>query len=342
MKKKVSLIIPIYNEQDNIPVLYQQLVIIMDQLQEQYVWECIFVNDGSTDSSWDCIARLHAQDDRIRALSFSRNFGHQMALSAGYEHAQGDVLITLDADLQDPPALIPELLAAWRKGYPIVYARRSDRNDGWLKDTFARVYYMILHMVAEVTIPRNVGDFRLIERKVLQAIVTTQESTRYWRGLVAWTGFKHTCVDFKRPERIHGQPGYTWKKSLKLGFDGLTGFSFFPLELAAYVGVFVIATGILMFTYIAYDALMHDVCYPLFKWLTTIIYIFTGVQFILTWLVGEYIGRMYMQQKQRPLYIVDEVIGEVTNESYARAREFVVGDNISLPNRTHASAKNIR
>ena len=313
MEKMISMVIPVYNEQEILFELYNQLEKITKKIEIEYRWEIIFVNDGSKDDSWNIIRGLTKRDSRIKGISFSRNFGHQMALAAGYNTAQGDAIVTLDADLQDPPRLILDMIKKWETGFCIVYARRTARNDGWLKDIVAHLYYKLLHAIAEITIPRNVGDFRLIDKKVLQAIGSSQEPTRYWRGLVAWTGFNYTFVDFDRQERLAGTPGYTWAKSLKLGFDGLTGFSFFPLELAAYIGAFVIITGIFMLSYITFDALFYETRYPLFKWLTTIIYIFTGVQFLLTWLVGEYIGRIYMQQKQRPLYIVEQTTGEFEN-----------------------------
>lgn len=315
MSKCISIVIPVYNEQETLFELYDQLHLVVNKIEKSYKWEIIFVNDGSKDDSWNIIRGFTKQDSRIKGISFSRNFGHQMALAAGYDAAQGDAIITLDADLQDPPELIIDMINKWEQGFYIVYARRTARNDGWLKDTVAYFYYKLLHAIAEIKIPRNVGDFRLIDKKVLQAISSSQEPTRYWRGLVAWTGFNHTFVDFDRQERLAGTPGYTWAKSFKLGFDGLTGFSFFPLELAAYIGSFVIATGLFMLAYITWDALFYQTRYPLFKWLTTIIYIFTGVQFLLTWLVGEYIGRIYMQQKQRPLYIVEQIMGELNYES---------------------------
>ncbi|MFT6765283.1 MAG: glycosyltransferase involved in cell wall biosynthesis [Alteromonas naphthalenivorans] len=338
MKKLISIVVPVYNEQETLFLLHEQLQQAVMKIKEHYEWEIVFVNDGSRDDSWKIIQGFTKQDTKIKGISFSRNFGHQMALAAGYDVAQGDAIITLDADLQDPPGLIFEMLKQWEAGYYIVYARRTARNDGWLKDTVAHVYYKLLHAIAEVRIPRNVGDFRLIDKKVLQAISSSQEPTRYWRGLVAWTGYKHTFIDFDRQERVAGDPGYTWAKSFKLGFDGLTGFSFFPLEIAAYIGAFVIVTGAFMFGYITYDAIFYETRYPLFKWLTTIIYIFTGVQFLLTWLVGEYIGRMYMQQKQRPLYIVEQITGEYKNESYAHQNWNTQSCNCSVSNHRRISS----
>lgn len=308
-KKKLSFVVPVYNEQENIPLLYQKLIVLLKNQLQGYGVEIIFVNDGSKDSSWNCIKDLIKKDSRVKGVCFSRNFGHQLALTAGYDRATGDAVISLDADLQDPPELIEAMVKKWEEGFEIVYARRSSRNDGFLKDITAFFYYKLLHKVAQVPIPQHVGDFRLIDRAVLTEINRCREQARYLRGIVAWTGFTHTFVNFKRPERIAGTPAYTWSKSIQLALDGLTNFSLFPLKIAAFVGFFVIITGSLMFLYIAVDALVFSVRYPLFKWLVTAVYIFMGVQFLLMWLLGEYIGRIYEQQKNRPLYIVKEDAG---------------------------------
>lgn len=306
MKKKISIVIPIYNEEANIPTLYKSVMAIVASLQAQYDYELILVNDGSRDQSWPMIADLALQDSHITALNFSRNFGHQMALTAGYDHATGDAIITMDADMQDTPSLILEMIAAWQKGADIVYARRANRKDTFLKRITAYWYYKLLDYIADVRMPRNVGDFRLIDKKVLVVLQTCRERSRYLRGMVAWTGFNQTFVDFDRPDRLGGQTGYTWSKMIQLAFDGVTGFSLFPLRIAAFVGMFVIASGTLMFGYITVDAIWFHVHYPLFKWLVTLLYIFMGVNFLLLWILGEYLGRVYEQQKGRPLYIIKE------------------------------------
>lgn len=306
MKKQLSIILPIYNEEDNIPLVYQELHKILGEVE--YDYELIFVNDGSRDRSWDILKALSEKDPHVKALNFSRNFGHQMALTAGYDVALGDAVITMDADLQDPPSLLLNMLEKWEGGAQIVYARRIDRKDSFLKQLTAKLYYKFLDLISDVKIPRNVGDFRLIDRKVLTALNRCREKARYFRGMVAWTGFTHAFIDFARPNRTAGTTGYTWKKMFKLAFDGMTSFSMFPLKLAAYVGLFVVVTGILMFLYITFDALVNQITYPLFKWLVTVIYIFMGVQFLLLWFLGEYIGRVHDQQKERPLYIIAEEI----------------------------------
>lgn len=308
MKQKISIIIPIFNEEENLALMYSTVSEIMEFFSDRYDHELILVNDGSKDSSWSLISKLAVNDPCIKALNLSRNFGHQMALTAGYDNALGDAIITIDADLQDPPSLIIDMIKAWEDGASIVYARRTNRQDSFLKKITALVYYRFLDYVSDVKIPRNVGDFRLIDKKVLHTLKGCREKARYLRGMVAWTGFKHCFIDFNRPNRHAGKTGYTWNKMVKLAFDGLTGFSLFPLKIAAFVGMFVIATGVLMFSYISLDAIFFGVDYPLFKWLVTIIYIFMGLQFILLWLIGEYIGRIHEQQKNRPLYIIEQFI----------------------------------
>ena len=307
--KKISFVVPVYNNEESLLLLYKKLTEICGQLSSHYSFEMVFVNDGSKDGSWEIIKQIAACDERVQALSFTRNFGHQIALRACYDNATGDAVISLDADLQDPPALVKDMIAKWENGACIVYARRRSRNDGFWKDFTASCYYKLLYSVSDVAIPQHVGEFRLIDKKVLEQIQLCRERACYLRGIVAWTGFSHAYVTFDRQEREQGVSGYNWAKLFKLAFDGLSGFSLFPLRIAAFMGFFVIFTGSLMFLYIAWDAFSHGVTYPLFKWLVTIIYIFMGVQFLLMWLLGEYIGRMYDQQRNRPLYITQETMG---------------------------------
>jgi len=304
---KLSIAIPIFNEAGNLELLYKRLIPILTSLPV-HNYEIIFVNDGSHDESWYIIEKLAAFDPSIKALSFSRNFGHQAALTAAYDHATGDAIISMDADLQDPPELILTLVEKWKAGNHIVYARRINRQDSLVKKLTAFGYYLFLNAVTTIKIPRNVGDFRLIDKSVLHVLHQCKEKSRYLRGMVAWAGFKYDFVDFKRPNRAQGITGYTWSKMLRLGFDGLTGFSLFPLKIAAFFGFFMILTGALMFSYVSYDALLHDTYYPLFKWLVILLYIFMGLQMLLLWLIGEYIGRIHEQQQNRPLYIVGQKI----------------------------------
>lgn len=306
MKKIISFILPIFNEEKNIPVMYHELATIIKSLQHKFEFEIIMVNDGSRDTSWQKIVELAAHDRTIKAINFSRNFGYQSALTAGYDTACGDAVITMDSDMQHPPSLVCDMIKQWEQGYQIVYARRIDRKDSFLKKITARLYHNLLDAIAEVKIPRNISDFRLIDKQVLAHIKLCREKSRYLRGMIAWSGFNHTFVDFHQPERIEGTTKYSWARLFKIAFDGVTGFSLFPLKIAAYVGAFVVLTGLGMLGIITIDALFFQGNYPLFKWLVTIIYVFIGVLFLLLWLIGEYIGRIYEELKGRPLYIIAE------------------------------------
>jgi len=223
--------------------MYKELKKVLLTFSENYNHEIIMINDGSKDSSWEIIIKMIQNDNYIIGVSFSRNFGYQAALTAGYEYCHGDAIITMDSDLQHPPHLIESMIQQWEKGSKIVYARRLDRNDTFLKKFTARAYHFILDLVSEVKIPEGISDFRLLDRQVVDEINHYHEKSRYLRGIIAWTGFKHTFVDFHQPSRKNAVTKYTWSKMLKLAFDGVTGFSLFPLKLAAFIGIFVIFTG---------------------------------------------------------------------------------------------------
>lgn len=312
--KKISIIVPVYNEQENIKLLYEVIFTLFEQLTVHSL-QLIFVDDGSIDSSWQEIIALIKKDTRVEGVSFSRNFGYQMALTAGYDYAQGDAVIVMDGDLQHPPTVIPHMIKKWQEGFDIVYGRRSHRQEGVLRKITGTLYYKLLNKVSDVRLPGDVSDFCLIDKKVHQVVKKCRDREPYMRGTVAWTGFTHTFVNFVSTARVQGTSSYNWFRLVKLAFDGLTSLSRFPLEIAAYIGSFVIVTGGLMFVYIAIDAFLYHARYPLFKWLTVILYMATGVQFLLMWLLGEYIGRIYSQLKQRPLYVVKEHLGSPDNLS---------------------------
>lgn len=212
----------------------------------------------------------------------------------------------MDCDMQDPPALVEEMLEKWEAGFEVVYARRRNRNDPFLKKYTALAYYRVLSAVSDTKIPRNVGDFRLVDRKVLEAFLGLKEKDRYVRGMFSWLGFKTTFVDFDRPERIHGETGYTWSKMAKLATDGIMNFSVFPLKLGAFIGVGMIILSVAFFSYVAFDALANGVEYPLYKWLSIAAFGFMGLQFVFMWILGEYIGRIYNETRERPVYVVGE------------------------------------
>ena len=301
-----SFVIPVWNEEKNISLIYDKLIEILPQINAEA--EFIFINDGSTDNSLMELDKLANYDKRVRYINFSRNFGHQAALTAGLQYASGDAVVTLDCDLQDPPEVIVEMAKLWEsKNYEIIYARRRNRHDKNFKKYTAILYYKILDKFSNVRIPRNVGDFRLMDKKVVDIINKMPEKARYLRGMVAWVGYRHTFVDFDRPERIHGKTGYTLSKMIKLAMDGLFNFSLLPLRAGLAMGILSIFLGIGFIIYMLIDIGINNVVYPLYKFLTVILFIFMGFSFITTWLLGEYIGRIYEEIKHRPLYIIQDM-----------------------------------
>lgn len=301
-----SFVIPVWNEEKNIPLIYDKLIEILPQINADA--EFIFVNDGSTDGSLFELDKLANYDKRVRYINFSRNFGHQAALTAGLQYASGDAVVTLDCDLQDPPQVIVDMAELWETGnYEIVYARRRNRHDNFFKKYTAILYYKLLDKFSDVRIPRNVGDFRLMDKKVVNIINKMPEKARYLRGMVAWIGYRYTFVDFDRPERIHGKTGYTFSKMIKLAMDGLFNFSLLPLRVGLILGFSSILLGICFIIYMLFDMGINHVEYPLYKFLTVILFIFMGFSFITTWLLGEYVGRIYEEIKHRPLYIIENM-----------------------------------
>ena len=301
---KYSLVIPVYNEEANLQQLNSEIKHVMSKLNESY--EVIYINDGSRDHSLLVLRDLVKQDKNVKFLSFSRNFGHQAALTAGLDHAKGQAIISMDSDLQDPPQLLPEMIEKWKQGYEIVYARRKRRHDRFFKKYTALAYYRLLNKFSEVKIPRNVGDFRLIDRKVLDELKGMREKARYLRGMVAWLGFRFTFVDFDRPERKNGKTNYTLTKMARLAMNGILNFSLLPLKLGLFMGLASIFVGIIFLIYMIIDILLNSTIYQLYKWLAVILLIFAGIQFMFLWIIGEYIGRIHNETKDRPLYVIRE------------------------------------
>lgn len=303
----LSFVIPAYNEEKNVEIIYSRLKTLIAEINEAF--EIIFVNDGSVDNTLQKLKQMSEADNKVKVISFSRNFGHQSALTAGMKFAKGDVVISMDCDLQDPPEIINEMLKKWKEGFDIVYARRLNyRKDNVLKKAGSKLYYKLLSMFSFVDIPRNVGDFRLIDRSVLLELNNMPEHSRYLRGMVAWTGFKHTFVDYERPDRKEGQSAYSLSKLARLGMDGMLNFSVLPLRLGFYMGFITTILGVAMLFYQIGDVLINNVYYHLYKWLIVILFIFMGFMFMLIWIVGEYIGRIFNEVRSRPIYIIREKI----------------------------------
>lgn len=300
-----SIVAPIYNEIENIPELYRRVCNVMDALGEP--WELVLVDDGSTDGSTEAIRTLAAQDRRVRPVIFSRNFGHQIAITAGWDYARGRAVIIIDADLQDPPEVIPELIARWKEGYQVVYAVRTEREgETWFKKFTAALFYRIIFRITDVKIPVDTGDFRLMDRRVVDVLKTMRERHRFPRGMSAWVGFRQIGVPYRRAARFAGVTKYPFRKMLRLALNAITSFSYFPLQLATYFGFISAALAILAIPVVAVMRLMGSHFFE--GQATTLIAVLFlgGVQLISLGVLGEYVGRIYDEVKGRPLYIVSE------------------------------------
>jgi dolichol-phosphate mannosyltransferase len=300
-----SIIAPIYNEFDNLPVLYRRVEDVMDSTGES--WELILVDDGSIDNSTQRIREIAASDQTVRPIIFARNFGHQIAVTAGLDYARGEAVVVIDADLQDPPEVILELAQKWKEGYEVVYAVRAERQgESWFKLLTASLFYRLIYRITDVKIPLDTGDFRLIDRKVVNVMNSMREKHRFLRGMGAWVGFKQIGVDYKREARFSGETKYPFKKMLKLALNAITGFSYFPLQVATYFGFISAGIAILAIPVVVLERLTGSQAF--YGQATTLIAVlfFGGVQLISLGVLGEYIGRIYDEVKGRPLYIVRE------------------------------------
>jgi len=303
-----SVVAPAWNEAPTLPEFYRRVAAVMDGLGEP--WELIIVDDGSADRTRQVLRDLHQADPRVKGISFSKNFSHQIAITAGLDYARGDAVIVIDSDLQDPPEVIPELVARWREGYQVVYAQRRARaGETWFKKATAAAFYRITRRIANVDIPVDTGDFRLLDRKAADALRTMREQHRFVRGLAAWIGFRSIAVPYDRAPRFAGETKYPLRRMLKLAIDGITNFSYLPLQLASYFGFFV--AGLSLLGILAAIALRLFVGRELTGQATTLVSVLFigGVQLICLGVIGEYLGRIYDEVKRRPLYIVDELIG---------------------------------
>ena len=309
LQPKYSLLVPIYNEEETIPELYRRVSAVMDRLDDSA--ELVLVNDGSRDKSLKMIRELHQRDRQICYLSLARNFGHQIAVTAGLNFVRGQVIVILDADLQDPPELILDMIEKWRQGYQVVYAQRICRQkETWFKRFSAYSFYRILKYLAEIDIPTDTGDFCLMDRQVVDLLNAMPERNRYIRGLRSWVGFRQTAVKFQREPRYAGEVKYSFRKSLALAIDGLVSFSKLPLRISTYLGLLAATFAILMAILVLYWRLYQPNS-PVtgFAAITIAIFFLGSVQLISIGILGEYIGRIYEEVKCRPLYTLAEVGG---------------------------------
>lgn len=304
-----TIIVPVYNEEEVLPESYRRLRETMDQQPEPY--ELLFVNDGSRDQTLNQLRQLAQKDSHVRVLSFSRNFGHQNAISAGMDHASGRAIVVIDADLQDPPSVILEMIQKWKDGYDVVYGRRIKRKgETAFKKVTAKLFYRTLNAMTDVDIPVDTGDFRLIDRRVRDALCAMPEKNRYVRGLVSWVGFRQTAVDYVREERFAGTTKYPLKKMLKFAGDALTSFSHKPLQLSIWLGALISS---LSFLYLLWIIIVR-IFFPLnmvsgWASLAAITLFGNGIVLLMLGVIGQYIARIYDEAKGRPLYIIAERLG---------------------------------
>jgi len=308
----LSLVVPMYNESEGMAQFFSRALPALEGITAS--WEIVCINDGSQDNTLELLKGYHARDPRIRYLSLSRNFGKEAALSAGLHNTLGQAVIPLDADLQDPPELIPQMVALWKQGYKVVLATRAQRTgDGWFKRLTARAFYRLMSHLTRFEIPENTGDFRLMDAQVVEVIRLLPERTRFMKGLFAWAGFKSTRVYYDRPQRSAGQAKQDFSRLWQLAKDGIFSFTTFPLRLTTYAGAALSAFSITYAVYLFVRTIVRGVDVPGYASLMTAILFIGGVQLLSLGIIGEYVGRIYREAKHRPLYVVDEASEEGFN-----------------------------
>jgi len=308
-RPRYSIVAPCYNEEAGLHELYKRVSEVMDSTGEP--WELVLINDGSRDRTRDIMRQMHDNDARVKIVDFARNFGHQLAATAGLDHATGEAVIIIDADLQDPPQVIPDMIQKWKEGIEVVYAVRTQRKgESWFKEFTAKAFYRLVYRITDVDIPLDTGDFRLMDRKVVNAMNQLRERHRFIRGMTSWVGFRQTGVHYVREERFAGETHYPFRKMFKFALDAITGFSYLPLQMATYLG-FIIAALSALAAILVIIARLFIGAAPFHGQATTLVFVLFigGVQLITLGIIGEYLGRIYDEVKGRPLYIVREAIG---------------------------------
>ena len=305
---ELSIIVPLYNEEPNIDYLFERILAVLAGMPITY--EIVCVNDGSKDNTLNCLIEHHYRNPAIKVVNLSRNFGKEVALTAGIDHTIGAAVVPIDADLQDPPELIAELVAKWREGYDVVYATRKSRGEeGWLKRFTAKGFYGTIGWMSQTPIPPNTGDFRLLDRRVVDALKQMPERTRFMKGLFAWVGFKQTCVFFDRPQRYRGTTKWNYWRLWNFAIDGITSFSFLPLKIWSYVGFTISLISFIYATLLFIRTLVFGIDLPGYASIMVAILFLGGIQLLTLGIMGEYLGRVYEEVKGRPLYLVRESYG---------------------------------
>ena len=324
-RPSLSVIVPVYNEESVLPEFHRRLAAVLDRIPADA--EIVYVNDGSSDRSIALLAELNDRDPRVAVVDLSRNFGKEIALTAGLDHASGDAVVVIDADLQDPPELIPDMLAAWREGYDVVLMRRASRaRESWLKKATARAFYRAIGRIGTIDIPEDVGDFRLLSRRAVAAIARFPERSRFMKGLFAWIGFACKEIDYARDGRYAGETKWNYWRLWNFALEGITSFSVVPLKVASYIGF---ATALIAFVYGIYfivKTLIFGDPARGFPTLVTLVLFLGGLQLMALGIIGEYLARMFIEVKQRPLYLVARNLPAArplpaANDSAARSRQ---------------------
>jgi dolichol-phosphate mannosyltransferase len=305
---RYSFVIPVFNERETLPELHRRLSDVIETLDGEA--ELLFVDDCSFDGSYELLGELGREDPRIRVIRFARNFGHQVAITAGLDHAAGDAVVVMDADLQDPPEVIPDLIARWEEGYEVVYAVRERRSgESWLKRSTASWFYRVLRRIAHVEMPLDAGDFRLVDRRAVDAFRSMRERARYVRGMFSWVGFRQIGVPYSRSERFAGEPKYSYRKSLTLAVDGLVSFSSAPLRAALVAGFAFSTLAFALGVFAVVAKIAGAFVVPGWASILVVVSFLGGVQLTVIGMLGLYVGRIYEEVKARPIYIVRETIG---------------------------------
>ena len=324
-RPQYSIVAPVYNEAGNLERFYQEVKLALDGTGEP--WELLLVNDGSADESGVIMQRLAESDNRIKVINFARNFGHQIAVTAGVDHARGAAVILIDADLQDPPAVIPRLIAEWKRGFDVVYAVRAHRRgEGFFKRLSAKIFYRLLHRITDVNIPVDTGDFRLMDAKVAAVLRQMRERHRFVRGMTSWVGFRQTGIEYARAERVWGETKYPWRKMIAFALDAITSFSFFPLQIMVYISLILAILSLLVGLVIS--ILRIAAGEEFFGGQATtivLLLLLSAFQLFFLFIIGQYVGRTYDETRDRPLYVIASTAGFAGSRDESLSRSFDAG-----------------
>jgi polyisoprenyl-phosphate glycosyltransferase len=319
---ELSVVIPLYNEESNIDYLFERLTTVLDNLNIKY--EIVCVNDGSKDNTINCLIQHHQLNPTIKVVNLSRNFGKEAALSAGIDYAVGAAVVPIDADLQDPPELLGEMIEKWREGYDVVYAtRRSRQGETWAKRFTANIFYRLIGQIGHIQIPSNTGDFRLLDRRVVDAVKQMPERTRFMKGIFAWVGFKQTSILYDRHPRYKGITKWNYWRLWNFAIDGITSFSLLPLKVWSYMGMLLSLLAFIYASFLIARTLIFGIVLPGYASLMVVMLFLGGVQLITLGVIGEYLGRIYEEVKQRPLYLVRDYYG-LSNEQKTDEKDILL------------------